>query len=479
MSQGLQNPDLSLDQLYDQATRAQPELKSYGENLLHYLQEKYPGQFDGVPFEQAPLKEIERIQDKITADYNGDHTKIADIVRGRLLVETPEQIEIIRREMTALQQDMRIEKYKDFYAEPLLTHFRTLNTQVRLPNGHIAEFRIDQIDMSIAGNQTHDLYEEMQKIERTAKLENRPLTEAEIERWELLLEEQRTELDRASNKANLDSLLNEKGVATLQSHRSSRLEALTETFGKLGRNGNVIAGVTFGTLSSAFALASGSSKAEAAKMFYESAVPYGETQLDLARADMDAAARSTMIETASNIGSIGGTLAGIGAGTAIGSVIPGVGNAGGAIIGGIIGSFGGGFSMAYLMEKIHDNYAQIKSGATRLAHATASSFTDSVQDTKQLMGSWFKKAPALDVQIAFNRLPDSVTPDMPPEVAALVEVKASRELFEKSFEEIEQHSGLSEVMAYLEAHPPEAKQPAPVAEGHPVHHTYLSAPGLR
>jgi hypothetical protein len=38
---------------------------------------------------------------------------------------------------------------------------------------------------------------------------------------------------------------------------------------------------------------------------------------------------------------------------------------------------------------------------------------------------------------------------MPPEVAALAEVKASRELFEKSFVEIEQHDGfLTEVSMY-------------------------------
>lgn len=97
------------------------------------------------------------------------------------------------------------------------------------------------------------------------------------------------------------------------------------------------------------------------------------------------------------------------------------------------------------------------------------------------MGSWFKKDPALDVQTAFNRLPDSVTPDMPPEVAALVEVKASPELFGKSFEEIERHGGLSEVIAYLEANASRNATPAPsvFAEQPPLHHTQLSAPGLR
>ncbi len=47
---------------------------------------------------------------------------------------------------------------------------------------------------------------------------------------------------------------------------------------------------------------------------------------------------------------------------------------------------------------------------------------------------------------------------MPPEVADLVEVKKSQKLFEKSFAEIERHSGLHEVRAYIEAYPPEAGQ---------------------
>ncbi|UJP03684.1 MAG: hypothetical protein LZF85_04330, partial [Nitrosomonas sp.] len=400
MGEGLQNPDLSLEQLYDQAIQSQPELKSYGENFLRYLQEKYPGQFDGVYFEQAQLKEFHRVVDKVEADYAGDHTKIADIVRGRLLVETPGQISIIHDEITAFRQSMGIEKLKDFYAEPLDTHFRTLNSQVRLPGGHVAEFRIDQHDMAIASHVTHDLYEEKQKIERQAKLENRPLTDNETERRNNILDAQRAEFDRASNKGNLDTLLNEKGAATLLSHRNTRLEAMAETFGKLGKNGGVIAGVTLGTFSGAFTLAAGRSKAEAAQVVYEAAVPYGETQIDLAHGNIMAAEKSAIIETASNIGSLGGAAAGAAIGTGIGAL-------------------GGGVGTGYLTEKIHDNYAQIKSGTVRLADETAESLTNAVQKTKQFLSGWFDRKPSPDAQAAFNALPNSVSPDMPPEVAAL------------------------------------------------------------
>lgn len=66
---------------------------------------------------------------------------------------------------------------------------------------------------------------------------------------------------------------------------------------------------------------------------------------------------------------------------------------------------------------------------------------------------------------------------MPPEVAALVEVKASRELFAKHFAEIEKHGGLHEVQAYIKAHPPKAALETAPLERHSMHYIHLPAPG--
>jgi hypothetical protein len=325
---------------------------------------------------------------------------------------------------------------------------------------------------AIASHVTHDLYEEKQKIERQAKLENRPLTDDEIERRNNILDAQRAEFDRASHKANLDTLLNEKGAATLQIHRNTRLEAMAETFGKLGKNGGVIAGVALGTLSGAFTLAAGGSKAEAAQAVYEAAVPYGETQLDLAHGNLKAAEKSATIETASNIGSLGGAAAGAAIGTMI---LPGVGT----FIGAGVGALSGGVGTGYLTEKVYDNYAQIKNGAIRFTHETADNLINAVQETKRFLTLRFDNKPAPDVQAAFRALPDSVTPDMPPEVTALVEVKASRTLFEKNFAEIKEHGGLSEVLAYIEANPQGAKTKTPILEEQPLYYIHGTVPSFR
>ncbi|MCP5275777.1 MAG: hypothetical protein H6936_13195 [Burkholderiales bacterium] len=415
MGEGLQNPDLNLNQLYDQAGQAMPEFADFGQSFLHNLQEKYPDQFAGVEFQRAELKDLERIQDKVTGDYKGDHTKVVDMVRGRLLVETPEQIQIIRHEISDLQDSLGIVKVKDFYAEPLETHFRTLNTQVQLPNGHVAEFRIDQIDMAIAGDNSHHLYEEMQELDRKVQAENRPFTDTEAERWQHLMEEQRAIFHDPAQKNNLDSLLNENGKAVLEEHRNHRMAGMAETFGRLGKNGGVIAGVTFGTLSGAFTLAAGGSKAQAAEAVYESAVPYGETSLDAVRGDLEAMERSATIETASNIGAAGGALAGAAIGT---TIMPGVGTAVGAMIGGL----GGGLASGEITALVYDDFETIKNGAVHISNEAADALNVAVRETASLW-NWLRGNDEPENDRLLARLPTEIDDSAPPELQHLVEIK--------------------------------------------------------
>ncbi len=260
--------------------------------------------------------------------------------------------------------------------------------------------------------------------------------------------------------------------ASLKVETPNGLKNAAESLADFGKKAGPVASVIVGTLADAFTLAAGGSKAEAAQVVYEAAVPYGETQIDLARGDLLAAEKSATIETASNLGSLGGAAAGAAIGTMI---LPGVGTA----IGAGIGALGGGVGTDYLTEKIHDNYAQIKSGAVQLADETAESLTNTVQKTKQFLAGWFDRKPALNAQAAFNALPNSVTPDMPPEVAALVEVKASQKLFEKNFAEIERHGGLPEVLAYIKDHPQNVEHKAFVSEERSIHYSHLPMPGLR
>lgn len=193
------------------------------------------------------------------------------------------------------------------------------------------------------------------------------------------------------------------------------------TLTKLGKNSGTVGGFVIGGLTSAFTLVAGGSKAEAAEVFYETAVPYGETQIDIAKGDAKAAARSATIETSSNIGSVGGMMVG----AAIGSAVPIVGT----VIGGAVGAVAGGLTAGSTTEFAIDNFGKAK-------------------DWLLSEGKYSK----LDMQTAYQKLPSKMTHDMPPEVAALVEVKASQPLFARQFNELREQGSLSEVQDYIEKH---------------------------
>jgi len=578
--------DGAFTRLYEEGHASQPFLKDSGNRIAETLRRDFPGILGEATFDQGPVKTWDRTAAKLASDTQPglDLSKaadITDIARGRIVIDTPEQIRSIREVLADPEKRaaLGIVETKDRFAVPSATHYRDINMTVRLENGHLAEIQINQRDLLAASEFTHDAYEEMNTLDKRAVLENRSLTALENEQYARLRDFTRDVHDYGAAKVpGLDDLLSDKGRNRLHADYADRLKSdpafrpsvtmeadtrygvpfvhraeayggegykglarqygveperlavdtsalerptvrwdastqsvitidpqqlsdmlerqgiapqryaelgaslkvetpnglksAAESLADFGKKAEPVAGVIVGGLAGAFTLAAGGSKAEAAQVVYEAAVPYGETQIDLAYGDLSAAEKSATIETASNIGSLGGAAAGAAIGTMI---LPGVGTA----IGAGIGALGGGVGTGYLTEKIHDNYAQIKSGAVQLADETAESLTNAVQKTKQFLAGWFDGKPALDAHAAFNALPNSVTPDMPPEVAALVEVKASSKLFEKSFAEIERHGGLHEVQAYIKDHPQNTEHKALVSEERSIPYSHLPMPGLR
>ena len=222
---------------------------------------------------------------------------------------------------------------------------------------------------------------------------------------------------------------------------------MAESFGKLGKNGGVIAGVTLGTLSGVFtALATGDAEA-GIKTAYENAVPYGETQIDLAKGDLQAAQKSATIETVSNVGSVGGALAGAAWGTAI---LPGVGTIAGGAIGGITGALAVGIGAGYIAERVYDNFSAIKGHIMEVSKFAADSLGVAIKDVKQSIQSSFSGGGNIDISAVLNGLPDNVSEDMPPEVQALVNVKGVEDLFAETFNELQAQGSLAEVVSYMQ-----------------------------
>jgi len=203
------------DELYQQAIDSQELYADQVKAYLYELKEKYNGLLDGVTFEQGPLKDRERALKKINGDYNGDPTKIGDLVRGRFVVEHAIQANILRKEIAEGAPPFSVEQFKDQFAEPTNTHFRALNSKIRLNNGHLAEFRVEHEEMLKAAEISHKPYERIQEIERKANEENRFLTPQETSALSDLLEQVRNIHNTAAASAKLDPFLTETARADI------------------------------------------------------------------------------------------------------------------------------------------------------------------------------------------------------------------------------------------------------------------------
>ncbi|MCB1937410.1 MAG: hypothetical protein KDF59_15890 [Nitrosomonas sp.] len=410
-------PDLSFDELYQQAQTSVPVLENTGQSILDRLKTQNPEMFEGVVFEVGPLKAPERALEKINSDYGGDPRQIKDLVRGRFVVDTPEQIVAIKQ---AILEELDVDSMKDKYLVPTETGYRDLNTKVALENGHIAEIQVQQRDMMRVNKPTHDFMEEIQEIERRAETESRLFTQEENVRLDSLRNQAKELHAAAAYDGDLNSLVKPelreqfsyKGELDA---KGSALGKVAETFGRLGKNGGLIAGVAFGTLCGVFTLAAGGNSVQAAEVVYEAAVPYGETCLDALRGDVEAMERSATIETASNIGAAGGALAGAAIGTAI---MPGVGTAVGAVIGGI----GGGLASGEITALVYDNFAAIKSSAVKVSDEVADVFNVAVRETASFW-NWITGNDEPENGWLLARLPTEIDETAAPELQHFVEIK--------------------------------------------------------
>lgn len=383
MDDGQQNPNLSFDELYEEAKSSVPVLDEVGKNMLADLQRANPSLLNDIEFESGPLKTLDRATAKIAGDYAGDHSQISDLVRGRIVVENADQVEALRNYLNENAQALGIEKTKDRFAKPSNTGFRDINMKVRLPNGHVAELRIEHRGLLNAAKHTHEPYEKVQEIERRMKREGRYLTEEEALERRRLFDEVRDIHGKPAAQDGLDRLLNEEGRAELNRFEVERvtppLEAATDnriaidpndiemretpsfsdraadTLGDIGKRAGLVGGAVIGTAAAGITYVATGNEVEAAEVAFETIVPYGETALDVTEGDMEAAAHSATVETAANVGSLAGTVAGAATGAAIGSVVPVAGTAVGGVFGGIIGAVGGGVAVGTATDYVLEN----------------------------------------------------------------------------------------------------------------------------
>ena len=158
------------DILYTKAHQAQMEL----ENLC-----KSTAMLTGTEPHFAGVKSKQRAQEKIRAEFAGDNTRITDLARATIVADDVPSLvkayEILNREATVV-------KVKNRFKKPAPSGYRDLNLLVRLPKTNIvAEVQLHLANIAqVKSGPEHTIYEQVQKIERTALLENRELTELEL-----------------------------------------------------------------------------------------------------------------------------------------------------------------------------------------------------------------------------------------------------------------------------------------------------------
>jgi hypothetical protein len=118
---------------------------------------------DGFLF-VAPLKSEKRAKEKVEADYEGDWSKLKDLVRASISVPSVADIHEALRRVKESGLEMAAQP-KDRFAKPTQEGYRDLNTLWTLPNGMIAELQFHISPMLAAKNEGHKHYETQRSIQ--------------------------------------------------------------------------------------------------------------------------------------------------------------------------------------------------------------------------------------------------------------------------------------------------------------------------
>lgn len=122
----------------------------------------------------APVKGEKRSVEKVNADYDGDWSKLLDIARATIAVDTVDEVHQVIDKLR--QNGVKWAKApKDRFTKPPdQTGYRDILTNVVMPNGVVAELQIHLKPMLVAKAAGHHQYEAMRSIESRCKIEGRP-----------------------------------------------------------------------------------------------------------------------------------------------------------------------------------------------------------------------------------------------------------------------------------------------------------------
>jgi hypothetical protein len=112
----------------------------------------------------APLKGRDRARQKVGVDYGGDWTKLTDVTRCSIALDTMDQVKgVIDKLKTS---GMRLAcSPKDRFAKPTEAGYRDVLLKVKFPNGVVGEVQVHLKSMLQAKSVAHGYYEELRNLE--------------------------------------------------------------------------------------------------------------------------------------------------------------------------------------------------------------------------------------------------------------------------------------------------------------------------
>ena len=120
----------------------------------------------------APLKGKKRATEKVESDYGGDWSRLTDVVRASIAVDTCSELGGVME--TLRKSGMKLaKKPKDRFTKPTSAGYRDIMMNVELPNGHIGELQVHVKEILKAKDEAHKLYEKTRTIEGKASREGR------------------------------------------------------------------------------------------------------------------------------------------------------------------------------------------------------------------------------------------------------------------------------------------------------------------
>ncbi|WP_260258341.1 RelA/SpoT domain-containing protein [Vibrio intestinalis] len=163
-------PYTDFDVLYSKAHQAQFELETIC---------KSTALLTGTDAYFAGVKSSERAQQKIALELDGNVERITDLARATIVADDVaslmEVYEVLERETTVV-------KVKNRFKKPAPSGYRDLNLLVQLPKTNlVAEVQLHlKAIADVKSGPEHDLYEQIQHIERRADTEQRAINEFEV-----------------------------------------------------------------------------------------------------------------------------------------------------------------------------------------------------------------------------------------------------------------------------------------------------------